>query len=522
MKKDLIKYKGQQEAITEYGLPKKLPSMDIVESLQKKPNPLLQLKQTLSEKSTQTFKSSPILETAPTSKEKSLKPYWNNACRELQLQLWLPHKILSPQSDSPSLNGSLNYTEDKLSFWKTQITPVNLQITKGLSRSLPVSSIPITEKDHIIGTKKIRIYPKDESKWFDMLSLNRRAYNLAIEIFNKNTEHKKINQIATRRNIREQCKLEFKESNRAFASVVVDESVNLAFKILQSIIQKRKNKIKCELHFKSRKTAKQTFIIAELNKRGILPQILDCFITEEKPIEAIGKMATVTFHNGRWFLNCKKLIPITKNDIQVDSNRIVSIDQGIRKFATSYSPKEVNFYGENFVNAKIIPLFKQLEVLTSQKQLILNKLKENKQWINDRLIYFKNKIYKIRNRISDLINDLHKKICFDLVTNYDYIILPKYETSNMVLKGKRKLSKIFANAMNCLSSFKFKTLLKHHCLKYGKQLLDSTEEYTSKTRSWNGIIDDKLSGKKIIKDDNISVDRDINGARGIFLLALTR
>jgi len=76
--------------------------------------------------------------------------------------------------------------------------------------------------------------------------------------------------------------------------------------------------------------------------------------------------------------------------------------------------------------------------------------------------------------------------------------------------------------MNCLSSYKFKTLLKHHCLKYGKQLLNSTEEYTSKTRSWNGIIDDKLSGKKIIKDDNISVDRDINGARGIFLLALTR
>jgi len=522
MKKDLIKSNEQQEAITEYGLPKKLPSMDIVESLQKKPNPLSQRKQILSEKSTQISKYSLILEPAATSKEKSLKPYWNNACRELQLQLWLPHKILSPQSDSLSLNGSLNYTEDKLSFWKTQITPVNLQTTNVLLPSLPISSIPITKNENIIGTKKIRIYPKDESKWFDMLSLNRRAYNLAIEFFIKNAEYTEINQIATRRLIREQCKKEFIESGRTFMGMVTDEAINAAFITFYSILKKRKNKIKCDFKFKSRKTPKQSFIIQKLSKNGIMPHLLNCFITEEKPIEAIGKMATVTFYNGRWFLNCKKLIPITKNDIQVNSNRVVSIDQGIRKFATSYSPKEVNFYGENFVNDKIIPLFKQLEVLTSQRQLILNKLKENKQWINDRLVYFKNKIFKIRNRISDLVNDLHKKICFDLVINYDYIILPKYETSNMVLKGKRKLSKIFANAMNCLSSYKFKNMLKHHCLKYGKQLLDSTEEYTSKTRSWNGIIDNKLSGKKIIKDDNIIVDRDINGARGIFLLALTR
>lgn len=253
-----------------------------------------------------------------------------------------------------------------------------------------------------------------------------------------------------------------------------------------------------------------------------MPQILDCFITEQKPEEAIGKMASITFQNGRWFLNCQKHIKIIKNDIQVDNNKIVSIDQGIRKFATSYSPKEVNFYGENFVNDKIIPLFKKLDVFLSKRQLITNKIKEEKQWIYDRIKFFTDKINKIRNKISDLVEDLHKRICFDLTTNYDYIILPKYETSNMVKKGKRKLNKLFARAMNCLSSFKFKSLLKYHCIKYGKKLLDSTEEYTSKTRSWNGIIDNKLSGKKIIKDDNITVDRDINGARGIFLLALTR
>jgi len=45
---------------------------------------------------------------------------------------------------------------------------------------------------------------------------------------------------------------------------------------------------------------------------------------------------------------------------------------------------------------------------------------------------------------------------------------------------------------------------------------------TSKSRSWNGTIDDKLGGKKSITDGKIIVDRDINGARGILLKQLNK
>jgi putative transposase len=522
MKNDLKKSNEQREAILEYGFPKNHCSMDTAESLPKNKGRLYQLKKTSLETNTQTSKSCPILGAVSTSKERTLKPYWNNACQELQSQLWLPHRIESHEQDSTSLNGSSNYTEDRSLFWKTQIKPTNPLIQRLSFPSLPVSSIPTTEKDRIIGTRKIRIYPKNESKWFDMLSLNRRAYNLTIELFKNNTENKKLNQTEIRKNVREQCRKEFNESDRGFASVVADEAVNAAFETLKNIIKKRKSKIPCDFQYKSRKNPKQSFIIQKLSKKGVMPQLLACHITEQKPDEAIGNMASVSFHNGRWFLNCKKHIKVTKNDIQVDCNKIVSIDQGIRKFATTFSPKEVNFYGENFLNSKILPLFKQLDVFLSQRKLIQNKLKDIKQWMTDRIRNIDRQINKIRNKISDLIHDLHKRICFDLTLNYDYIILPKYETSNMVKRDKRKLSKLFTRAMNSLSAYRFKSLLKHHCLKNGKQLLDSTEEYTSKTRSWNGIIDNKLGGKKIIKDDNFVVDRDINGARGIFLLALTR
>jgi len=58
--------------------------------------------------------------------------------------------------------------------------------------------------------------------------------------------------------------------------------------------------------------------------------------------------------------------------------------------------------------------------------------------------------------------------------------------------------------------------------KYGKHVVDCNESYTSKTRSWDGVIDDNLGGKKSITDGKIIVDRDINGARGILLKQLNK
>ena len=53
--------------------------------------------------------------------------------------------------------------------------------------------------------------------------------------------------------------------------------------------------------------------------------------------------------------------------------------------------------------------------------------------------------------------------------------------------------------------------------KYGKKVIIVNESYTSKTRSWHGIIDENLGSSKTIKEQDIIVDRDINGARGIYL-----
>ena len=53
-------------------------------------------------------------------------------------------------------------------------------------------------------------------------------------------------------------------------------------------------------------------------------------------------------------------------------------------------------------------------------------------------------------------------------------------------------------------------------------MIDCNEAYTSKTVSWTGEIINNLGGAKIIKSNStqLKMDRDLNGARGIFLRAL--
>ncbi|MCU0544260.1 MAG: zinc ribbon domain-containing protein [Oscillatoriaceae cyanobacterium Prado104] len=73
-----------------------------------------------------------------------------------------------------------------------------------------------------------------------------------------------------------------------------------------------------------------------------------------------------------------------------------------------------------------------------------------------------------------------------------------------------------------LSHYKFKQFLKHKAKETGKVVLDVNEAYTSKTVSWTGEIIKNLGGAKTIKSPSTgqTMNRDLNGARGIFLRTL--
>jgi putative transposase len=73
--------------------------------------------------------------------------------------------------------------------------------------------------------------------------------------------------------------------------------------------------------------------------------------------------------------------------------------------------------------------------------------------------------------------------------------------------------------MLTFAHFRFQKFLKFKASEYGKVVMNVNEVYISKTCSWNGVIKD-IGNAKFIKDGKIVVDRDYNGARGIFLRAL--
>ena len=71
-----------------------------------------------------------------------------------------------------------------------------------------------------------------------------------------------------------------------------------------------------------------------------------------------------------------------------------------------------------------------------------------------------------------------------------------------------------------LAHYRFRQKLEWMCRKYGKRLIVANEAYTSRTRPWDGFVNERLGGARSVSDGSIVVDRDINGARGIMFRAL--
>lgn len=363
----------------------------------------------------------------------------------------------------------------------------------------------------------MRIFPQNEAAYFDLLGLHRRAYNLAIEWLNEQDRVDLKQHTAIRKRIRDRVREEWTE--RAFAAVVADEAVNKAFDTFKACLKKWTKGQKAKLHFKSRKDPVHSFVVQKYAEAGPYPRVLGpVHITEEIPHEALGSMATVTRRHGRWYLQVKQLITVCRSENQ--AHTVVALDPGVRTFMTAFSPSEAIKYGDGYASTRIFPLLRKKDTLLGKRQRLLND-KCDTQWWFDQMRCVQKRLGRLSARIDDQITDLHRRVAFDLVSNYDTVICPPFETSQMVAREGRKLRRSSVREMQSLSHYQFQQHLKWMCKKYGKQFVACGEAYTSKTRSWDGVIHANLGGAKTISDGEIVVDRDHNGARGIFLRAHT-
>ncbi len=79
---------------------------------------------------------------------------------------------------------------------------------------------------------------------------------------------------------------------------------------------------------------------------------------------------------------------------------------------------------------------------------------------------YKKAARRIRLKIKNLIDEVHKKFTKWLVMNFHTILLPEFETSKMVKKGFRKINSKTARSMLGWSHFRFRQRLLNKVREY--------------------------------------------------------
>ncbi len=207
--------------------------------------------------------------------------------------------------------------------------------------------------------------------------------------------------------------------------------------------------------------------------------------------------------NGKFRL----CVPVAKACFVSENQRYgaAALDPGVRTFQTFYSPVMTGKIGAGDFG-RVHRLCKYLDNLYSR----ISRAKCSRK---QRLV---KAAVRIREKIRNLINEIHHKTAYFLCRTFDVIFLPSFETSGMVTKLHSKT----ARAMLTWAHYRFAEFLKHKAGESGTLVVRVCEAYTSKTCSVCGKIHN-IGSKKVMKCQCGTVlDRDINGARGIFLRAL--
>ena len=484
-----------------------LPLFAIAESLPPSNETTSSAKLPICNPSTQKQKSSETSDQDSTSSGKDCAPYWTDCCAEISSRLLLPVVTDSQGLDS-SLFSTWSSKTVEASWFSTKLYTAQTQNSpKIYSASSTSSLVECTGLESTVKkSKKTRIYlslnqKKIVKKWFGVA---RFVYNKTIEYLQQ--PETKANWKAIKGGILEALPEWCKEVPYQIKSIAVKD----ACKAVSNAKKKFKDGgIRSKMRFKSRKNPIQSCYIPKsaVTDKGIYHTILGEVTFKESLPNSFGDCRLV-FAYGDYYLAIPREEPRT---ITENQGRVVALDPGIRTFMTFFSETRFGELGRA-ANLRIQRLCFRLDKLISQISKAKCRQKRRMSASANR----------IRGRIKNLVDELHKKTARFLVDNFDIILLPTFETSQMSLKAKRRIRAKSVRQMLTLSHYQFKQFLKHKAFEMGKVVLDVNEAYTSKTVSWTGEIVPNLGGAKVIKSKltGQKMLRDWNGARGIFLRAL--
>ena len=103
---------------------------------------------------------------------------------------------------------------------------------------------------------------------------------------------------------------------------------------------------------------------------------------------------------------------------------------------------------------------------------------------------------RLRQRITNLVDELHWQATRWLTSNYKLILLPTFETQDMTRRAGRRIRSKTARMMLTFRHYGFKQRLKWKAWQRGALVVEVNEACTSKTRSWDGSVEEKLGGRQ--------------------------
>ena len=270
-------------------------------------------------------------------------------------------------------------------------------------------------------------------------------------------------------------------------------------------------------HFRSRRDDSQTIFIhaSALSHRGVYHTLLGP-LKKREPIPHAHGDAKLTLRHHQYHLSVpfKRMGPhLGESNLRLwtpDQVKVVALDPGVRNFIAWFSEDGCGKLGETDFG-RIQRLCQHQDNLLSRATQAPSRKRRNMRRAAERMTV----------KIQNLVNELHHKTARYLVDNFDVILLPAFRSSEVVIRGQRKIrSKTVRNLLN-YAHHRFRNFLLHKAAETGSTVLIVNEAYTSKTVSWTGEINHKLGGRKTVRSsDGRTMDRDINGARGTFLRAL--
>jgi putative transposase len=512
MKKKLnsLKHRQGKDSMILAHLPKKKEQKFAIAGYQVQNSEMtLKDKLSLCEKDSLTTKLLKMSEVDSTIKEKDLLPFWNESVAMMSKKLWLPTKTDCVDLDSSLSSGLLNKTLEN-SWFSTKLNNHHKKNSSMIycqsSTFFPVESMG--SENTVLKSKKIRIYPNSEQKrkLREWAGVARYIYNQTIALLKDGQI--KASWMTIKGNILNSLPDWAKNTPYQIKSIAVRDACEAVKNAkLKAISGQGYQKVK----FRSKRYSNDNLFIPKsaMKERGFYVKLLGNMKSAES-LRCADYDCRIVKNYDKWFV----CIPVSASNNRVTENQglgVIALDPGVRTFQSFYSECFSGEIGKNDIG-RIYRLCQHLDSLISRLSKERGQTKRRMRKAANR----------IRQKIKNLVDEMHKKVAVFLCKNFTKILIPNFETSEMTKKTKRKINKKSVRAMLTWSHYRFKQFLKHKAFEYGVSVEEVSEAYTSKTCSCCGEINTKLAGNKIFKCKNCGyeIGRDINGARNVLLRAL--